>query len=53
MRSSEGEPVDSKERRTDQERSLEGIIEELLRIRASDPPASDEEIRRHRHEGRP
>jgi hypothetical protein len=53
MRPPRREPVDSKERRAEPEPRLDALIEELLRIRAGDPPASDEEIRRHRHEGRP
>ena len=53
MTSARREPADSKERRTEQERRLHALIEGLLRIRAGDPPASNEEIRRHRHEGRP
>lgn len=32
---------------------LDALIEELLRQRAEDPPMSDDEIRRIRHEGRP
>lgn len=41
-----------KERRARQEQRLDALIEELMRIRSSDPPLSDEEIRRIRHEGR-
>jgi hypothetical protein len=37
----------------EQERRLAALIRELLRIRTSDPPANDEDIRRYRHEGRP
>jgi hypothetical protein len=53
MRSASPEPVDGEETSVEQERQLDDLIEELLRIRASGPPASDGEIRRHRHEGRP
>jgi hypothetical protein len=53
MRSAKHKPVASAERRAEQDRRLDALIEELLRVRAGDPPASDEEIRRHRHEGRP
>ncbi len=45
--------IDDKERRAKQDRELDALIEELLRIRAEDPPATDEEIRRVRVEGRP
>jgi hypothetical protein len=41
------------ERGAGPERRLDGLIEELLRIRANDPPANDEEIWRRRDEGRP
>jgi hypothetical protein len=40
-------------RRAERDAQLQELIAELLRIRASDPPASDEEIQRARHEGRP
>jgi hypothetical protein len=53
MKPTKREPVESRERRAEPERRLDTLMLELLRIRASDPPASDEEIRRHRHEGRP
>jgi hypothetical protein len=45
--------VEDKRRRAKQDRELDALIEELLRIRAEDPPATDEEIRRARVEGRP
>jgi metal-responsive CopG/Arc/MetJ family transcriptional regulator len=45
--------VEDKRRRAKQDRELDALIEELLRIRAEDPPATDEEIRRVRVEGRP
>jgi hypothetical protein len=45
--------IEEKKRRAKQDRDLDALIEELLRIRAEDPPASDEEIRRTRVEGRP
>jgi hypothetical protein len=35
------------------EQDLDTLIAELMRIRQSDPPMSDEEIRQIRHEGRP
>jgi metal-responsive CopG/Arc/MetJ family transcriptional regulator len=45
--------IEEKKRRAKQDRELDALIEELLRIRAEDPPATDEEIRRARVEGRP
>jgi metal-responsive CopG/Arc/MetJ family transcriptional regulator len=45
--------IEEKERRAKQDRELDALIEELLRIRSEDPPATDEEIRRVRVEGRP
>ena len=45
--------IEEKARRAKQDRELDALIEELLRIRAEDPPATDEEIRRVRVEGRP
>jgi hypothetical protein len=45
--------IDEKKRRAKQDRDLDALIEELLRIRAEDPPMSDDEIRRIRVEGRP
>jgi metal-responsive CopG/Arc/MetJ family transcriptional regulator len=45
--------IEEKERRARRERDLDALIEELLRIRDEDPPASDEEIRRVRVLGRP
>jgi hypothetical protein len=45
--------IEEKKRRAKQDRDLDALIEELLRIRAEDPPATDEEIRRARVEGRP
>ena len=45
--------IEEKKRRAKQDRELDAFIEELLRIRAEDPPLSDEEIRRIRVEGRP
>jgi hypothetical protein len=45
--------IEERKRRAKQDRDLDALIEELLRIRAEDPPMSDEEIRRIRVEGRP
>ena len=45
--------IEEKKRRAKQDKDLDALIEELLRIRAADPPMSDEEIRRIRIEGRP
>jgi hypothetical protein len=45
--------IEEKRRRAKQDRELDALIEELLRIRVEDPPATDEEIRRVRVEGRP
>jgi cytochrome P450 len=45
--------IEEKKRRAKQDKDLDALIEELLRIRAEDPPMSDEEIRRIRMEGRP
>lgn len=45
--------VEEKMRRAKQDETLDALIEELLRVRALDPPLSDEEIRRIRVEGRP
>jgi|GraSoiStandDraft_41_1057321.scaffolds.fasta_scaffold1656106_2 metal-responsive CopG/Arc/MetJ family transcriptional regulator len=45
--------IEEKERRAKQDKTLDGLIEELLRVRAQDPPMSDEDIRRIRAEGRP
>ena len=45
--------IEEKKRRAKQDRELDALIEELLRIRAEDLPATDEEIRRDRMEGRP
>jgi hypothetical protein len=45
--------IEEKQRRAEQDRTLDALIEELLRVRAIDPPLSDEEIRRIRIEGRP
>jgi metal-responsive CopG/Arc/MetJ family transcriptional regulator len=45
--------IEEKERRAKQDKTLDGLIEELLRVRAQDPPLSDEDIRRIRAEGRP
>jgi len=44
--------IEEKKRRAKQDRDLDALIEEILRIRAEDPPLSDEEIRRIRVEGR-
>ena len=41
------------EKRAAQEKVLDALIAELLRIRAQDPPMSDGDIRRLRLEGRP
>jgi hypothetical protein len=41
------------DKRAAQEKVLDGLIAELLRVRALDPPMSDEDIRRVRPEGRP
>jgi hypothetical protein len=40
-------------RRAGEEQDLDTLIAELMRVRESDPPMSDEEIQRIRHEGRP
>jgi hypothetical protein len=45
--------LEERKRRAKQDKELDALIEELLRIRAEDPPATDEEIRRARVEGRP
>jgi hypothetical protein len=45
--------IEEKQRRAELDRTLDALIEELLRVRAIDPPLSDEEIRRIRIEGRP
>jgi metal-responsive CopG/Arc/MetJ family transcriptional regulator len=44
--------IEERKRRAKQDKELDALIEELLRIRAEDPPATDEEIRRVRLEGR-
>jgi hypothetical protein len=36
-----------------QDRTLDALIEELLRVREQDPPLSDEAIRAIRAQGRP
>jgi hypothetical protein len=41
------------DKRAAQEKMLDALIAELLRVRAIDPPLSDEDIRRLRLEGRP
>ena len=41
------------DKRAAQEKVLDALIAELLRVRALDPPMSDEDIRRLRLEGRP
>jgi hypothetical protein len=41
------------DKRVARERVLDALIAELLRVRAQDPPLSDEEIRCLRLEGRP
>lgn len=45
--------IEEKTRRAKQDKDLDAFIEELLWIRAEDPPMTDEEIRRIRVEGRP
>jgi hypothetical protein len=45
--------IEEKTRRAKRDKDLDAFIEELLRIRAEDPPMTDEEIRRIRVEGRP
>ena len=45
--------IEEKERRAKQDKTLDGLIEELLRVRAQDPPMSDDDIRHIRAEGRP
>ena len=45
--------IEEKQRRAELDRTLDALIEELLRVRDIDPPLSDEEIRRIRIEGRP
>ena len=41
------------DKRAEREKVLDALIAELLRVRALDPPLSDEDIRRVRQEGRP
>jgi len=45
--------IEEKERRTRAEQSLDALIDQLLRVRAKDPPLNDDDIRRLRAEGRP
>jgi hypothetical protein len=40
-------------KRATREKVLDALIAELLRVRADDPPMSDEDIRRERLEGCP
>jgi hypothetical protein len=40
-------------KRVKQGKTLDALIEELLRIREQDPPLSDEDIRAIRAQGRP
>ena len=45
--------IEEREQRAKQDEAFDSLLEELLRVRAQDPPLSDEEIRRIRVEGRP
>lgn len=45
--------VEEKRRAGQNKADLDALIEEVLRQRDEDPPMSDDEIRRIRHEGRP
>ena len=45
--------IEEKAQRARREQDLDALIAELLRVRAEDPPLSDEEIRRIRVQGRP
>jgi metal-responsive CopG/Arc/MetJ family transcriptional regulator len=45
--------IEEREGRAQRDVSFDALVEEVLRARAEDPPASDEEIRRARVEGRP
>ena len=45
--------VEEKEQRVKQDKTLDALIEELLRVRAQDPPLTDDEIRQVRAAGRP
>jgi len=45
--------AEQRRRRAGMEQDLDTLIAELMRTRESDPPMSDEEIRRIRNEGRP
>jgi hypothetical protein len=45
--------IEEKERRAEQDKELDALIDDLLRARAEDPPLSDEEIRRIRIADRP
>ena len=40
-------------KRVEQDKTLDALIEELLRVREQDPPLSDEDIRAIRVQGRP
>lgn len=45
--------IEKRQRRAKNDAALDALIEEVLRLRGQDPPSSDDEIRRIRHEGRP
>jgi metal-responsive CopG/Arc/MetJ family transcriptional regulator len=44
--------IQEREERAQRDESFDALVEELLRLRAEDPPMSDEEIRRIRIGGR-
>ena len=43
----------NRSKRVEQDKMLDALIEELLRVREQDPPLSDEDIRAIRVQGRP
>jgi hypothetical protein len=45
--------LEEKKRRAKQDKDFDALVEEVLRLRAEDPPVTDEEIRHARVEGRP
>lgn len=45
--------IEERQQRAKQDDAFDALMEELLRVRAQDPPMSNEEIRRIRIEGRP
>ncbi len=44
--------IEEREQRAKQDEAFDSLVEELLRVRAQDPPLSDEEIRRFRSRGK-